>query len=275
MVLIKATDEYHCFSNRIWAPRPVTSSEATTMLPQFLDCQDITSHSLKCTMLSWCSKYGLPKEVRAALGRHSSATHGSDALYSDLAVEPVRQLQLVIDSIASGSFHPDGKRSGYFKPVQQPVVTEPSPATMDEVNVETDWTSGGRADQSIQVDSDSSIESSSGLGDGSSDHEQLPKRLSVDDTLPDFDLRIFFKHNNSKIIHEAHADPLFGDDVMISMCGRAMSSKYQRLKEFNWVQWSWKCKICAKAWLSLNLWTRQNDCRCGRCTCNNGCSCFS
>ena len=89
--------------------------EETDEHQQFLDCQDVSSHSLKCTMLSWCSKYGLPKEVRAALGRHSSATQGSDTLYPrDLAVEPVRQLQHVFDSIASGSFNPDGKRSEYI-----------------------------------------------------------------------------------------------------------------------------------------------------------------
>ena len=187
------------------------------MLQQFLDCQDVTSHSLKCTTLSWCSKYGLPKEVRAALGRHSSATHGSEALYSrDLAVEPVRQLQQVINSIASGSFNPDGKRSEYFRSMEQALPCQPPLVASSDVKIEADGVSDAQVNRCIQVDSDSSVETSSGSSDSSSDHEQLPKRLSVDDSLPDFSVRVFFKHSNSKIIHEAHDDTLFGDDVMLS-----------------------------------------------------------
>ncbi len=50
----------------------------------------LLSHSMKCTALSWPAKCGVPRELRRLLGRHATATRGSDSVYSrDLMITPV------------------------------------------------------------------------------------------------------------------------------------------------------------------------------------------
>ena len=61
----------------------------------------ISSHSCKSTALSWAAKFGVLREERMTLGRHASATQGTDAIYArDLAVGPTRSLQHVLDEIS-------------------------------------------------------------------------------------------------------------------------------------------------------------------------------
>ena len=91
----------------------------------------ISSHSLKRTALSWGSKYGLTPDEKSILGRHASATLGSQAVYSvDLASAPARSLQRVILDIASGDFRPDNPIASYFKP--KPPVSANSGQTSTE-----------------------------------------------------------------------------------------------------------------------------------------------
>ena len=99
--------------------REVRSEEVTALLRQFLPEPEegrlVTSHSLKATCLSWCSKFGADNEVQNMLGRHSDAVRGSAPLYSrDLCAAPVRKLQRIILQIHRGLFAPDSTRSRYF-----------------------------------------------------------------------------------------------------------------------------------------------------------------
>ena len=131
--------------------RPPTSAEATRLCRRETRSQDITaflrkvmsslasesrvlqisSHSLKRTALSWGSKYGLTPGEKSILGRHASATLGSQAVYSvDLASAPARSLQRVILDIASGDFRPDNPIASYFKP--KPPVSANSGQTSTE-----------------------------------------------------------------------------------------------------------------------------------------------
>ena len=64
------------------------SAEVSRFLRLSLGCTDaleaggrkVSSHSLKRTCLSWASKAGLGKEVRALLERHTSAVSGTEAI---------------------------------------------------------------------------------------------------------------------------------------------------------------------------------------------------
>ena len=100
-----------------WLRRPLTASEFTDILKSLLETADenLSSHSLKATCLSWAAKAEIPKEQRRILGRHSSVAQESDSFYSrDLSYGPVNLLRKVILLIQQGSFCPDGPRSTYF-----------------------------------------------------------------------------------------------------------------------------------------------------------------
>jgi len=77
--------------------RGITSDEVTRFLRLILEDEAsvqkdtrVSSHSLKATVLSWCSKACMEAPDRAILGRHSSAYGESSAVYArDLAIGAV------------------------------------------------------------------------------------------------------------------------------------------------------------------------------------------
>ena len=101
---------------------PVSPEHAGRLLRELLrrelgDAESISAlgtHSLKRTVLSWLAKYGLPREVRAILGYHSSDC-GTEIVYArDTLSGPLRQMQEVSEAVTFGRFRPDATRSGYF-----------------------------------------------------------------------------------------------------------------------------------------------------------------
>ena len=100
-----------------WLKRPLAPGEISGILKNFLKSSDenLTSHSLKATALSWAAKAEVPREQRRVLGRHAAAVQGSDTFYSrDLCVGPVNSLQKVVAMIRDRIFNPDASRSNYF-----------------------------------------------------------------------------------------------------------------------------------------------------------------
>ena len=100
-----------------WSARPLSTGEVTSILKGFLksDDQDLSSHSLKATTLSWAAKGEMLREHRRILGRHAATVQGSDSFYSrDMSVGPVNALQKLINLIKAGQFTPDATRSNYF-----------------------------------------------------------------------------------------------------------------------------------------------------------------
>ena len=74
------------------------------------------SHSLKATVLSWLSKRGVPREIRAALGYHAKAVDGTEVVYGrDNLSAPLRVMISVLVEIVDGIFSPDETRSGMLK----------------------------------------------------------------------------------------------------------------------------------------------------------------
>ena len=72
----------------------------------------VSSHSLRATAPSWCSKFGLTEDERSVLGRHNSSVKTTQAIYSrDLCAVPTRKLQHIICESHEGRFLPDNKRS--------------------------------------------------------------------------------------------------------------------------------------------------------------------
>ena len=80
-------------------------------------------HCLKSAALSWAGKAGLSAETRQVLGHHSTAKHSHEIYNRDLLAEPIRQLELILERIRTGSFLPDASRSGM---ITEPTVEDPS-----------------------------------------------------------------------------------------------------------------------------------------------------
>ena len=102
-----------------WYKRSFDSTETARILRLILQCDDddLLSHSLKTTALSWAAKGNVAKEHRRIPGRHMPSIKDSDSIHSrDLLVAPVRALSAVIRLIQ----YPDNPRSNLPNPVFQP-----------------------------------------------------------------------------------------------------------------------------------------------------------
>ena len=105
-----------------WSGRRLCTADCTVWLRELLGrltdlspgrSMSIGSHSLKATMLSWCGKFGLSAGTRRRLGGHVKPKDRSLVEYSrDELAQPLRELDRVIVSVASGLFDPDASRSG-------------------------------------------------------------------------------------------------------------------------------------------------------------------
>ncbi len=75
---------------------------------------NVGTRSCKTTVLSWLAKAGVALETRRILGMHIRPGEQTPLVYSrDALSGPLREMQAVIDEVASGAFRPDETRSGY------------------------------------------------------------------------------------------------------------------------------------------------------------------
>eukprot|EP00435_Cladocopium_sp_Y103_P066376 s126_g28.t1 len=107
-----------------WSDRYVTSQEFNRFLQKLfahggrpIAGRKITTHSMKATGLSWCSKMGVSPENRAVLARHATSVQGATVLYSrDLISSAMRVFVEVLEAIKGQRFFPDRTRSGMITP---------------------------------------------------------------------------------------------------------------------------------------------------------------
>ena len=106
-----------------WSDRPLPCDQANNWLRSLLGVQEprslaIGTHSCKRTTLSWCSKFGVARDVRCILGYHVSPRSGigTEILYeADSQATPLRALDAVLGKIRSGAFRPDAARGEQFR----------------------------------------------------------------------------------------------------------------------------------------------------------------
>ena len=82
-----------------------------------LDGRRLTSHSCKCTLLSWLAKHGDDWADRMALGGHVSFMKSAIVYSRDAMARPIRVLEKLLLDVRLGRFCPDESRSGRFKDV--------------------------------------------------------------------------------------------------------------------------------------------------------------
>jgi hypothetical protein len=196
----------------------LTSSDAGSWLRDLLkmngydkrQTSGISSHSLKATLLSWCSKYGLPLEIRQALGYHAAAANTSAAHYSrDELAGPLRKLEEVIAAVRDGSFRPDQTRSGYMRPTAKaaswPIV--PSREDVEKGSLEAI----PKSDQGSSSDSSGSSSSSAEESDNENVALEAQSSRPVETrptkkNRPDLATSSYFIHSRWKTIHIAHKE---------------------------------------------------------------------
>lgn len=76
--------------------------------------RNITSHSCKCTLLSWLAKHGEAWEDRQVLGGHVSFLKSAITYSRDSMARPLRILENLLYNVRTGFFRPDETRSGRF-----------------------------------------------------------------------------------------------------------------------------------------------------------------
>ena len=107
-----------------WDDRYITSQEMNHFIKRlFADGgrqiagRKLTTHSMKATGLSWCSKMGVCQEHRSILARHATSVQGATVLYSrDLLSSALRSFDAVLAAIREKTFQPDKTRSGMITP---------------------------------------------------------------------------------------------------------------------------------------------------------------
>ena len=87
-----------------------------------LDGRRLTSHSCKCTVLSWLAKRGDDWADRMALGGHVSFMKSAIVYSRDAMARPLRLLESLLLDIRVGRFAPDETRSGRFKDISSDVA---------------------------------------------------------------------------------------------------------------------------------------------------------
>ena len=170
---------------------------------------NVGTHSLKRTLLSWASKRGLPREQRSLLGYHSSRASGagSELVYeSDAQSAPLRALSGMLDEVSSGAFRPDEPRG-------QQLVSELA-ATAAPPGEEIDSSESEGSEDEEEVDHS---------GDEACAAESLTWHGKVDLSKID-DSCVFFRHRQSRVVH------LTADESGAGLgCGRSISGQYRNL----------------------------------------------
>ena len=110
--------------------RPVSTSEAKKWVHYLLGPElvkvgmKISSHSCKCTCLSFLAKRGANYEDRLVLGYHTNKLRVAMTYSRDSSARPLALLSQVLREIRDGTFEPDCTRSGRLKPGAQPLSGE-------------------------------------------------------------------------------------------------------------------------------------------------------
>ena len=217
-----------------WNKRSVSASEATKWLIELLkqggfNFEDVTSHSLKCTVLSWLAKAGAEPHHRLVLGHHS-AQKGSLETYSrDMLAAPLRALEDVLRSIRVGALHPDMTRSGHIQEPTKPDCAEPE---QDQADSHSSSSSSGGS-------------SSSSSSDSSSDDEGAKNLLAVGGSDPDvqgssWGRGIMCQHVLSKVVHLK-----LNVDAKTFVCGVNATKEHKTVESAPFLE-SRKCKRCTR-----------------------------
>ena len=209
--------------------RPLESGECGKWLRRLLNVEEsktdgperrISSHSLKCTMLSFAAKRGLSVPDRLMLGYHSSQMHMALVYPRDGAAASLILLERLIEEIAKGKFKPDSTRSG--RVIDSP-MEQPGPQK-DAVKVEQVMSSDEERNDVAPASESSDSTSSS----DSSAEEVLRDRGLNKVFAPPQPPEGFSRWQHSKLKTVHLTEPGY---FRVFVCGRSVGAFHQRLTQ--------------------------------------------
>ena len=214
----------------------------------------ITSHSCKCTVLSYAAKRGLPHEERLVLGHHAHQGRMADVYARDAEARPMRMMEELLTEIRNKRFFPDESRAGRLVNISADVSTDMpcpvvkshdvagDPLTVKQQVEEAGWECISVA-SSASERQDSDGQSEHVTTDSSSDESEqvveqpAPARLFHPPVPPDGCQ--FVQHSKSKTLH------IIPDHrTKILECGRQVTDAYTRDFRTRWD--SSVCSNCLK-----------------------------
>ena len=238
-------------SNLEATPRPVSTSEAKRWIQYLLGSDlvkagmTLTSHSCRCTCLSFLAKRGASYEDRLVLGYHANKLRVAMTYSRDSAARPLALLCQVLQEIREGQFEPDCTRSGRLKSGAKPLTGDFQDSCAghgidkpDTVEVVSDGHSSdvefvGEPISAVKKEPSESIEdgqelsghattdSSDSSGEEISAWAPVVGHYIVD--IPS-DKRLW-ANKNTKMFHLSHSD-----HVRVLLCGRRVTASFVRHK---------------------------------------------
>ena len=229
--------------------RPVSTSEAKKWLHYLLgkdllqDGMKFSSHSCKCTCLSFLAKRGATYEDRLVLGYHTNKLRVAMTYSRDSSARPLALLTQVLREIRDGTFEPDCTRSGRLKPGAMPLTGEqvaPIPHAEKDFHIVSGVSSSNHTCDTDAVSvpescregekTDSVLEESAPQGYVTTD--------SSDSSGPEFSAwapvighcivdipedKQLWPNCNTKMYHLSHSE-----HVNVLLCGRRISGSFRR-----------------------------------------------
>ena len=168
-----------------------------------LEGRRLTSHSCKCTVLSYLSKHGDNWEDRLILGGHAGQYAMAINYSRDAMARPLRVLEALLLDIRESRFNPDETRSGRFSKSAASILVKDESENEDAIEVITE------APEPVEA---GHVTTSSGSCEAGED-EKGPGLVVRDFTPPDgFNL---VQHSKLKTLHLQQ-----GGHVKMLQCGR-------------------------------------------------------
>eukprot|EP00435_Cladocopium_sp_Y103_P071848 s1184_g38.t1 len=199
-----------------WSNVPLSANSAAIWLRALLQGSDgpqvdqLGTHSMKCTLLSWSAKFGLDASVRRALGYHTSNADKSVNVYArDCMATPLRELQRVIDAVHLKEFFPDETRSGFFRQGDE----RNNVRVIEEERESSSESSGDEEDHDLNKDEEA-IDEIAGAWQGNKE-----TRWSIV-------AAVYFRHSTSRCIHV-----LLDESGAEFCCGRRITTAYERMSK--------------------------------------------
>ena len=230
--------------------RPISTQEAKKWIHHLLGPElvrpdaKLTSHSCKCTCLSFLAKRGASFEDRLVLGYHANKLRMAMTYSRDSAARPLSILSQVLQEIRDGVFNPDNTRSGRLQPGAKPLDGNWTVGSAVSASGSQDKNEGvvivgqednldrlGHADAPQEHSADletAELEGHVTTGSSSSSEEELktwPKVIGhykVD--IPDN--KSMWLNNNTKMFHLSHVE-----HVKVLLCGRRITGSFKSHSE--------------------------------------------
>ena len=236
--------------------RALESDEASVWLRLMLEekvkrsesTRQISSHSLKATLLSMAAKRGLKHEDRLAMGHHVHPFKMADTYARDAQARTIRLIDKLLLEIRAGYFNPDSTRAGRFNKNYAPDSSmDVGAVSFFESEVESaalEATVDETLDDAVQVVEDDQIDleeehftSSSSDSDAESLEYNAPVRIFQPPTAPSgFH---FMQHKRTRTLHLVDAKYPHG-----TCCGRVLDQNFAEPSQLRWD--SAVCHVCRR-----------------------------